>query len=341
MKTMKTSIITIILLIAAVSMTAAEDAPSMWMEQTADGSIDLMVNTSEESGGANAWIYFDPACINITGMDFTESPWQPMDGPGWSYQNDHVIVALTNFTGVPAGEYQVAHISIDCITEGSTSDITIENAEPVGVVPYPLTYTCTAASDDVEISIGDCTGAATVPIEITGASNVGSVDVTLSYDPYVVEVIGVSDGDMDCTFTNIEHTNEGWIRIGAIQGESDGLSGQFTLLNVDLSPVGNNAQCDLVLEVTTYKDSTPECTAMTYTISNGVYVSSKNGDSNGDGTVDIADAAYIAKHILGFAGYETIDESAADVTGDGIVDMSDSMYLTKHVIGIEGYEELR
>jgi len=258
-----------------------------------------------------------------------------------STQRASTSLALTNFTGVQAGEYQVAHISIECITEGSTSDINITHAEPAGVDVYNTTYTCTATIDEPEISIGDCTGAATVPIMITGASNVGAVDVTLSYDPYVVEVTGVSDGDMDCTFTNIEHANEGWIRIGAIQGESDGLSGQFTLLNVDLSPIGNNAQCDLVLEVTTYKDSTPACTAMTYTISNGVYVSSKNGDTNGDDVVDIADAAYIAKYVLGFAGYETIDESAADVTGDGSVDMADSMYLMKHVLGAEGYEELR
>jgi len=338
---MKTSIITMILLIAAVSMTAAEDTPSMWMEQTADGSIDLMVSTSEASSGANAWLYFDPAGINITDMDFTESPWQPNDGPGWSNQGDHVIMVLTNFSGVPAGEYRIAHISIDCITQGSTSDITIDKAEPIGVVAYPLTYTCTTTIDEPEISIGDCTGATTIPIMITSASNVGSVDVTLLYDPAVATVTAVSGGDMDYTFTNTEHANEGWIRIGAIQGESDGLSGQFTLLNVDLSPVGSNAQCDLVLEVTTYKDSTPACAAMTYTIDNGVYVSSKNGDANGDDVVDIADAAYIAKHALGFAGYETIDESTADVTGDGIVDLSDSMYLMKHVLGIAGYEELR
>ncbi|MEA3397796.1 MAG: dockerin type I repeat-containing protein, partial [Chloroflexota bacterium] len=155
-----------------------------------------------------------------------------------------------------------------------------------------------------------------------------------------VDVTGVSDGDMDCTFTNLEHTSEGWIRVGAIQSDNDGLSGQFTLLNVDLEPVSSNTQCNLTLSVTTFKDSTPECTSMSYNISNGLYTSSKNGDSNGDAVVDIADAAYIAKHVIGIAGYESIDEGAADVNGDGVVDMSDAMYLTKHVIGITGYEEL-
>lgn len=338
---MKTSIATMILLIAAVSMIAAEDAPSMWMVQ--DGNnLDLMVNTSEESSGANAWVYFDPACVNITNVDVAGSPWQPMEGTGWSHQGDHVCVALTNFTGVGAGEYRIASLVIGCVCDNCTSNIEITKAEPVGVIAYNTTYTCTPNSPtNATISMGSGTGTVTLPIIITDAENVGAVDVTLSYDPTVVEVTGVADGDIDCTFTNLEHVSEGWIRVGAIQGENDGLSGQFTLLNVDMVPVSSNTQCDLTLSVTTFKDATPECTAMTYTISNGVYISSKNGDANGDDAVDIADAAYIAKHVIGIAGYETIDEDSADVNDDGIVDMSDSMYLAKHVIGVNGYENLR
>lgn len=338
---MKTSIIAMILLIAAVSMTAAEDAPSMWMEQTPDGAIDLMVNTSENSSGANAWTHFDPACINITDMDFTGSPWQPMAGTGWSHQGDHVIMALTNFDGVDAGEYKIATIAVECIGTDCTSEITITKAEPIGVVAHNTTYTCTPAIDEALISIGDGSGDVTLPIVVTDAMDVGAVDVTLKYDPTVVTVTGVSGGDMDCTYTNLEHTSEGWIRIGAIQGDNPGLSGQFTLLNIDFKSVRSGASCPLELSVTTFKDATPDCSPLTYTTSNGTYTSSKNGDVNNDDVVDIADAAYIARHVIGMAGYEQIDEDAADVTGDGIIDMSDSMFLTKHVIGMPGFEILR
>ena len=65
------------------------------------------------------------------------------------------------------------------------------------------------------------------------------------------------------------------------------------------------------------------------------------GDVNGDGEVDIADANYLAKHILGVVGYEDADEAAADVDGSGNVDMADVMYLTKHVIGLEEFAELK
>ena len=339
MKTILTTIL--VALLITMLPAAAEDAPSIWMVQ--DGSdINLMVNTSEESSGANAWVHFDPACINITDVNFTGSPWQPMEMPGWSHQTDYIVLAAVNFSGVAPGEYQIAKLTVECVGGDCESVINITQAEPLGVIVHNTTYTCTApVDDDAVISIGDCTGTVTMPIIVTDADNVGACDVTLSFDPTVVTVTGVSDGAMDCTFVNLEHVSEGWIRVGAIQGDNPGLSGQFNLLNVDLSPVASNTQCTLDLSVTTFKDATPDCNPMTYTTDGGIYISSKNGDANNDDIVDIADAAYIAKHVIGIAGYETIDENAADVTGDGIVDMSDAMYLTKHVLGMAGFETLR
>lgn len=333
----------VLVLIASILVSmpvSANDAPSMWMVQ--DGNtIDLMVNTSENSKGANAWIHFDQECINIADMDFTNSPWTAMTGTGWSHQGDHVIMALTNFDGVSPGEYKISTMTIECIECNCTSDIEITKAEPLGVVVHNMTYACTPPIDEAIISIGDGSGDVTLPIIVSDADNVGAVDVTLKFDPTIVTVTGVSDGDMDCTFTNIEHVSDGWIRLGAIQGDNPGLSGQFTLLNIDFESVSSDAMCPLEISVTTFKDATPECVTLNHTTCNGVYTSSKNGDSNGDDVVDIADAAYIAKHVIGIAGYEQIDEDAADVNGDGIIDMSDAMYLTKHIIGIEGFEELR
>lgn len=339
--TSKIMTIAVLLLLAMVPTITAEDAPSMWMVQ--DGNdIDLMVNISETSSAANAHVHFDPGCVNITDVNFTESPWQPMEMPGWSHQGDYIALAAVNFDGVPAGEYKIATITMDCVGSDCTSEINITQAEPIGVVVHNTTYTCTSpVDDDAEISIGDGTGTTTIPISVTDGNNVGAVDITLSYDPTVVTVTGVSDGAMDCTYTNLEHVSEGWIRIGAIQGDNPGLSGDFTLLNVNFEQVSSNSQCDLELSITTFKDATPECSQLTYTTSNGMYISSKNGDANGDDVVDIADAAYIAKHVIGIAGYESIDESAADVTGDGTVDIADAMYLTKHVLGMAGFDELR
>jgi hypothetical protein len=336
----------VLLFAAAVATVTAEDAPAIWMEQ--DGNtINLMVSTSESCMGINAHVHFDPTHIDIADIDFTGSPWQPATGAGWSHQGDHAIIVLTEFGGITAGEYKVATIDITDIAAGS-SLVTIDHAEPVNLITYDLTYVSAdaAADGDTTISIGDATGTMTIPITIADATNVGACDVTLNYDPAVVSVT-VDGGAMDCTYTNIENTGEGWIRVGAVQGDNPGLDGSFTLLDVTLTPVVDDAACALELTVTTFKDATPDCTPLTYTISSGTYTSPAppplfvNGDANGDGITDIADTSYIAKYVIGITGYETINAEEADVNGDTIIDMADSMYLTKYLTGITGFETLR
>jgi hypothetical protein len=45
--------------------------------------------------------------------------------------------------------------------------------------------------------------------------------------------------------------------------------------------------------------------------------------------------------VIGIPGFESIDEDAADVNGDGIVDLADAMYIAMHVLGTQGFAELR
>ncbi len=350
MKTInKIPLIAVMVLIATMGVAMAEDAPAMWMVQTDDGNVDLMVNTSENSSGANAHIHFDPMCINITSMNFSGSPWQPLVDPGWSHQAGYIIMVLTNIDGVEPGEYQIASMTVECLENCTETEITITNAEPVGVITYNLTYNCTEEPEPPEppvpeeamISIADGTGIVSIPIMIENAENVGAVDVTLTFDPEVVRVTGVEDGAMDCTYTNLENVDAGWIRTGAIQGDNLGLEGDHVLVYVEFEPVGQGAMCDLEITVTTYKEATPEGAAMNCTTANGIYTSSLNGDVNGDGVVDIADANYLAKNVIGISGYETIDAAAADVDDSGNVDMADVAYLTRYVIGMIDYAELR
>jgi len=333
-------LILVAMVLLAVSVAGAEDAPSMWMEQEGD-TIVLMVNTSANASGVYAQINFDPESINITDVDFTDSPWVPLAGTGWSNQGTHIILALTAFDGIVAGEYRVAVMDVTCIDVACVTQVSIEKAEPANVTVHDLSYVCGDPFSAATIAIGDAAGTVTIPITISDAVDVGSCDITLSFDPTVVRVVEVSDGAMDCTYSNTEHLDEGWIRIGAVQGDNPGMTGEYTLLNITLEPVGTGDSCALDLSVTTFKDATPDCTPMSYEISSGVYTTPSDGDANSDGDVDLADASYIANHVLGIAGYEYINADAADVNGDGVVDMSDAMYVSKHVLGYPGFEDLR
>ena len=338
-------IIVVALILLSAAMVTAEEAPSMWMEQ--DGNtINLMVNTSATEEGLNALVNFDPAWLNVTDVDVSMSPWVSLDGgPGWSHQGFNVKIALILFGGVAAGEYKVAELTMDCKQIGNT-DVWITQAEPAGTV-YDLVYVCDDAAppvdaEDALISIGDATGTTSIPITISDAVSAGACDVTLSFDPDVVKVTGTSDGDMDCTYTNLENADAGWIRVGATQGSNSGVD-TFTLLNVDLEPVVASGSCELTITVTTLKDDSPTGNEITYTVSNGTYSIEPAiliGDADSSGTVDILDGAYIANHLIGLTGYETIDEAKANVNGDNVLDMADSMYLTKYVMGEAGFETL-
>ncbi|VVB53892.1 Cytochrome D1 heme domain protein [uncultured archaeon] len=65
----------------------------------------------------------------------------------------------------------------------------------------------------------------------------------------------------------------------------------------------------------------------------------KTGDINGDGKLTLVDAIYLAKHVGGFSGYETI-YADGDINANGKVTLVDAIYLAKHVGGFSGYETI-
>ena len=131
------------------------------------------------------------------------------------------------------------------------------------------------------IGIGDGSGYVTLPITVDGATGVGSVDITLYFDPTIVTVASVSDGEMDSMFANLENVEEGYARIGAYQTDGGGLD-DFVVVNVVLEPISYYESCELGITVTTFKDATPAGISMAYTVSNGTYTAKRDSGGNGD-----------------------------------------------------------
>ena len=63
------------------------------------------------------------------------------------------------------------------------------------------------------------------------------------------------------------------------------------------------------------------------------------GDVNGDGRVNRQDRVYLARHLAGWTGYETVSEAAADVDANGKVNRQDRVYLARLLAGWTGYGE--
>ena len=283
----------------------------VYMSGVTPGDMDLLAyNIDNESG----WVYVN--AINVSG------------------QNGDATFACINLTAMG----DVADVSPLNITTATLFDI---DYNEISYMVCNGSFTVLPPGVAI-ISIGDAIGNMTIPIAIEDGVNVGACDITLSFNASVVNVTDVTGGDMDVTMANLEHVHKGFVRIGTYQTDNPGLSGNITFANVTFEPVGSSGDtCSLNLSVTTFKDATPEGKEILYIVHNGTYTAALNGDVNGDSVVDIHDAMYLAKHILGKSGYEWIIVEAAEVDGSGEVDIADAMYLAKHVLGIAGFEELR
>ena len=305
-----------------------------------------IVNTTN-LGGCEINITYNSSIVHVTGVTHGEMEllaYNIDNESAWVYLNainvsasgreGDAIPAYLNLTAT-GRDCEVSPLNITVVSLFDTSYS--EMSRTVRNGSFTVLPICPAT-----IHIGNATGRETLPITIDDAANVGSVDLTLTFNASIVNVTNVTGGDFDVTTSNLEHVHEGWVRIGAIQTGSPGMSHNITLAEVAFAPVGSAGEmCSLNLSVTTFKDATPACEAMPYIVMNGTYMAFLNGDVNDDGVVDLADAMYLAKHVLEIEGFEVINVEAADVNGDGVIDLADAMYLAMHVLGITGFEELK
>ena len=133
------------------------------------------------------------------------------------------------------------------------------------------------------IGIGEGSGTVTLPITVTDGSNVGSADITISFDPAIVTVTGVTKGDMDSMVANTEFVGDGWVRIGTFQMGTPGLDGDFNVADVTFKSVSSSGSCPLAISVETFKDATSQGNPMSHETSDGIYTATSNGGNGGNG----------------------------------------------------------
>ena len=138
-------------------------------------------------------------------------------------------------------------------------------------------------------------------IIIENGVNVGACDITLTYNNRSVRnVTNVEGVDFDVTDSNLEHADEGWVRIGAFQTSKPGLSGSITLADVMFDKTADVGDiCSLIgITVNTLKDATPEGNPIQYAVEGCTIVVSApptttptepneggSGSSNGGGSM--------------------------------------------------------
>ena len=316
--------------------------------------VQIEVEDVTDLDAAQFDLSFDPDLLTVTSVSDGEINDEAVPVKKWSLDPAgpgrlRVILDLPGVDGV-SGSGVLARIGFDPVGDGVSKlllgdvilgDIHADDIK--GVQLESSTVEVTLPGGTV-ISISDvaAVGTITVPITIENATNVGSCDLTLSYDPLIAIVSDVDGGDFDSLQANLEDAADGVIRIGAYQTSRPGFNGDVVLAEVTFMTMGEvGASTVLDLDVTTLKDVTPECNPIPYLVEDGSFTVLLKGDANGDGRIDMADCMDLAKHILSLSGFEQIVEAAVDVNGDGEIDMADCMYLAKHILEIVGFEELK
>ena len=270
---------------------------------------------------------------------------------------DNYTLSVTNTNGAA-----VANLSVDSIANlavGAAETVLLNVTDDDTFGTYNVTVNVISQnepskSDNVtvmttvapSISIGDITaatnGEATGAIIIKYVDDVGTADVTLTYNPNVVQVISATDTPFDATTNNLLNNASGWVRIAGMQMVAVGLNSPITLCTLTFKAVGNEGgSTPLTLSVNSMAYS--NATLITTYVDNGIFtvLPGEKGDVDGNPGVTMIDAMYLAKHVVGLPGFETIDEYAAGVDGNPGVTMIDAMYLAKHVVGLPGFEVLQ
>ena len=129
---------------------------------------------------------------------------------------------------------------------------------------------------EIIVRIGDAvamTGEnATTSIVITNITNLGTADITLTYNQSVVHVIAVNESDFDFMGTEIDNV-AGRTRIGAFQTSSDGLNGSVTVANITLGAVGSGGDsAALNLTINELKEAGFEEISIPASVHNGSFI---------------------------------------------------------------------
>ena len=87
----------------------------------------------------------------------------------------------------------------------------------------------------------------TVPIMINYVANLNSCQISLTYNPSVVHVTGITEGDLDLSTNNINNDNG---EMTAITINEQAISGNLVFAYIDLTAVSSNNNDSSLLDIT-------------------------------------------------------------------------------------------
>lgn len=193
-----------------------------------------------------------------------------------------------------------------------------------------------AATGTPTVSVGVVSGAPFVPVEVpvrlAHAADLGSASVRLTYDPAVVAVTGVRNGDVPSSALTWHHDEAtGALVMLLTTSLSEGASGDhvFAWVTMEARDGAVGDVSPLSLSVRGAARAGGEVAGLD--AGSGTFRNGVPGDVLGDGTVDQADYDRLAAYLVGEDA--RIIELNADLDGDGKVTEQDAVRLHQYLDG--------
>ena len=167
----------------------------------------------------------------------------------------------------------------------------------------------TIGIDDYSVELGDTI---TAPIRINDTVMLGGCEINFTYDPTVVHVTDVLQGDLRFSFMSNVNNGSGWMQANAL--DTEGLSGNVTFAYIDLTAVGYVGDTSL-LNITSANPIDINYTEMSYTVNNGSFEIISANDTTPPEIISVAiDPTVVAPN-----GSINVIVTATDASGIAIV----------------------
>jgi len=167
----------------------------------------------------------------------------------------------------------------------------------------------TIGIDDYSVELGDTI---TAPIRINDTVMLGGCEINFTYDPTVVHVTGVTQGDLRFSFMSNVDNGSGWMQANAL--DTEGLSGNVTFAYIDLTAVGYVGDTSL-LNITYANPIDINYTEMLYTVNNGSFAIISANDT----TPPVTQSVVLDPTVVAPNGSINVIVTATDASGIAIV----------------------
>ena len=173
----------------------------------------------------------------------------------------------------------------------------------------------TIGIDDYSVKSGNTV---TAPIIVNNTVMLGGGNITFTYDPTVVHVTDVYQGDLRFSFKYRIDNGTGWMCANAL--DVDGLSGNITFAHLDLTAVGDDGDAS-PLSITSANIFDIDYTTIAYTVNNGSFTISTRDlviTKKSESWAVMEDKTYNILYTVTNTGSGDAGASTTSVTIDGV-----------------------